>query len=420
MKDFFTMTTKNRTIKVYLTILALATAAASGLRTAALIKDFNFTSGHFDGKSLITAASLIAVAISLAMVTYVFFSDKSKGYVAEFSTPLTYVPAGAVCTAAFFFLLNIKEAIPKLSEVSKATPITELLLLIIFYLLFPTIAYFILTSVTTDRASSARALCGISTVICFALYTSYLYFDTALTINNPNKIIDEMAFLLASLFFLYETRISISRESWNLYFVTGAIASGVGLYSSIPAIIATVMRNRPISESVEENVLMLTVAVFIFARLMLSATYIEDKRSEAITMLRDAALEREAFICEREEMERQVALENAYEGTVINESLFIDSPTPAESNDADNGITDDQIDTASVDEAIRSLDDIEDTYSDESTDSKDHEPDSPILSASDDEADATIEESDFSKNESAAGSNESDSCAAVQTLEEDI
>ena len=320
------MTIKNRAIRIYLTVLALATLAASGLRAAALVKDFDFASGHFDGKSLITAASLLTVASAIVMITYVFFADKSKGYVAQFSTPLTYVPAGAVCAAAVFFLLNIKEAIPKLSEVSKGTPITDILLLLVFYLAFPTVIYFILNSVSSERASNARAVCGIATVICFALYTSYLYFDTALTINNPNKIIDEMAFLLAALFFLYETRISISRESWNLYFVTGAIASSVGLYSSVPAIIATVIRNKAISESLEENVLILTVAVFIFARLILSATYNEDKRSDTITMLRDAALEREAFICEREEIERQTALASSEEETVIDESLFIDAP----------------------------------------------------------------------------------------------
>ena len=320
------MTIKNRAIRIYLTVLAFATLAASGIRAAALVKDFDFASGHFDGKSLITAASLLTVASAIVMITYVFFADKSKGYVAQFSTPLTYVPAGAVCAATVFFLLNIKEAIPKLSEVSKGTPITDILLLLVFYLAFPTVIYFILNSVSSERASNARAVCGIATVICFALYTSYLYFDTALTINNPNKIIDEMAFLLAALFFLYETRISISRESWNLYFVTGAIASSVGLYSSVPAIIATMIRDKAISESLEENVLILTVAVFIFARLILSATYNEDKRSDTITMLRDAALEREAFICEREEIERQTALASSEEETVIDESLFIDAP----------------------------------------------------------------------------------------------
>ena len=102
------MTIKNRAIRIYLTVLALATLAASGLRSAALVKDFDFASGHFDGKSLITAASLLTVASAIVMITYVFFADKSKGYVAQFSTPLTYVPAGAVCAAMVFFLLNIK------------------------------------------------------------------------------------------------------------------------------------------------------------------------------------------------------------------------------------------------------------------------------------------------------------------------
>ena len=412
------MTIKNRAIRIYLTVLALATLAASGLRSAALVKDFDFASGHFDGKSLITAASLLTVASAIVMITYVFFADKSKGYVAQFSTPLTYVPAGAVCAAMVFFLLNIKEAIPKLSEVSKETPITDILLLLVFYLAFPTIIYFILNSVSSERASSARAASGIATVICFALYTSYLYFDTALTINNPNKIIDEMAFLLAALFFLYETRISISRESWNLYFVTGAIASSVGLYSSVPAIIATVIRDKAISESLEENVLILTVAAFIFARLILSATYNEDKRSDTITMLRDAALEREAFICEREEIERQAALASSEEETVIDESLFIDAPeVNAEETEAAEAeivaeAEPEATETAAVEE---SLEDVAESVSDQ--DATEEETTEAEEVTSEDTASLEITTADA---EPEINSADEENTHAAQTLEEDI
>ena len=410
------MTIKNRAIRIYLTVLALATLAASGLRAAALVKDFDFASGHFDGKSLITAASLLTVASAIVMITYVFFADKSKGYVAQFSTPLTYVPAGAVCAATVFFLLNIKEAIPKLSEVSKGTPITDILLLLVFYLAFPTVIYFILNSVSSERASNARAVSGIATVICFALYTSYLYFDTALTINNPNKIIDEMAFLLAALFFLYETRISISRESWNLYFVTGAIASSVGLYSSVPAIIATVIRDKAISESLEENILILTVAVFIFARLILSATYNEDKRSDTITMLRDAALEREAFICEREEIERQTALASSEEETVIDESLFIDAPevkaeeTEATESEAVAETEPEATETAEVEE---SLEDVAEIVSD--PDATEEETTEEVTS--EDTASLKITTADA---EPEINSADEENTPVAQTLEEDI
>lgn len=412
------MTIKNRAIRIYLTVLAFATLAASGLRAAALVKDFDFASGHFDGKSLITAASLLTVASAIVMITYVFFADKSKGYVAQFSTPLTYVPAGAVCAATVFFLLNIKEAIPKLSEVSKGTPITDILLLLVFYLAFPTVIYFILNSVSSERASNARAVSGIATVICFALYTSYLYFDTALTINNPNKIIDEMAFLLAALFFLYETRISISRESWNLYFVTGAIASSVGLYSSVPAIIATVIRDKAISESLEENVLILTVAVFIFARLILSATYNEDKRSDTITMLRDAALEREAFICEREEIERQTALASSEEETVIDESLFIDAPevkaeeTEATESEAVAETEPEATETAEVEE---SLEDVVEIVSD--PDATEEETTEAEEVTSEDTASLEITTADA---EPEINSADEENTPVAQTLEEDI
>ena len=74
----------------------------------ATFEDFS-TAKVFDGKSLITAASIIITLTCVTMVTYLFFSDKSKGYIATFSTPMTYVPAGTCAAALVFFLLKVNE-----------------------------------------------------------------------------------------------------------------------------------------------------------------------------------------------------------------------------------------------------------------------------------------------------------------------
>ena len=327
------MTNNNRMIRVYILILAILALIASGLRIGALLEDYDTSAGHFDGKALITAASALISVLCIAMITYLFFADRSKKLIATFSTPMTYVPTGAVCAALVFFLLEIRKKLPPLKLIGKGTSVTEYLLLTVFVLGIFAIAHFILTAAKATRTSSSRAALGLATVLAFALYTSYLYFDKALTINNPNKIIDEMAFLLAALFFLYEIRISISREAWHLYVVIGAIASAICFYSALPAIVMFGVNEQLVSKSLEENVLMLTVAIFIYARLILVSSYKEDKKSDFISTLKDAALDREQIICELEETARLAQLEEACdEEPIFNEELIDCESTTAPSN----------------------------------------------------------------------------------------
>ena len=65
------------------------------------------------------------------------------------------------------------------------------------------IAYYVANAFVIERTSTSRAAFGLANVATLALYASYLYFDTKLTLNSPNKIVDQVAFLFAALFFLY-------------------------------------------------------------------------------------------------------------------------------------------------------------------------------------------------------------------------
>ena len=61
--------------------------------------------------------------------------------------------------------------------------------------------------------------------------------EDGMALNSPNKLISQMAFLLAALFFLYEARISLGREKWRGYCIFGLAALAANAYSAVPAVI---------------------------------------------------------------------------------------------------------------------------------------------------------------------------------------
>jgi hypothetical protein len=130
-----------------------------------------------------------------------------------------------------------------------------------------------------------------------------------MAINAPNKIVDQMAFIFASLFFLYEIRISLARECWHLYIAFGFIAATLGAYSSIPSIVMFFVKDTVISHSLEETLLTLCITLFIASRLVLACKLNPDRESEFVAAMRERADERNRYIVEKEEVERRAYIE---------------------------------------------------------------------------------------------------------------
>ena len=307
--------------KVYLPILCLITALSSGFRIAAMLYDYNPRIGYFDEKWLINTASIIVVCGSILLFTYAFVGNKKEKLIATFTTPETYIPSVIIITALIFFATKTYGRIEyfDFSIPAGALPadilaqITSNLSIYVSATIVPlalfSAVYFILNTTVAERYSVARAAFGICAVLFLALYASFLYFDTTLAINAPNKIVDQMAFIFSALFFLYEIRISLARECWHLYITFGFIAAALCAYSSIPSIILFFARGVVISNSIEENVLTLCMFIFIGSRLVLASKLGVDKKSEFVTAIRERAAERDRYITEKEDIERRAYIE---------------------------------------------------------------------------------------------------------------
>ena len=296
------MKNKAKLFGIYLPVFAVLLTAVTVLRTVALLLDFNFKTGYFLEKTLSSISVYITVAAAVFFLTYIFTARRDMKLIPDFTSPATYVPTGIVSVALIFMITwllskayKINETIQMLGELAGIYPQAraELATQRLFFIIIAittvfavlSIVHFILTALVEKNSSTKRAGYGIFTVLFLSFYGLYLYFSTDLPINAPNKALDQMTSLLAAVFFLYETRLSLGREKWRPYISFGFISSFVGIYASLPAIILYFAKGEVVSSSIYESAFTLAISGFILSRILLTGELIEDKPSDTVRSL---------------------------------------------------------------------------------------------------------------------------------------
>jgi hypothetical protein len=304
MKDFHQMKNKAKLFGIYLPLFLAVVIGAVVMRTVALFSHFDFTTGYFTEKLLISISNYTVAAAVLLFFTYIFTARRDISLIADFTSPATYIPTGIVGSALIFMTFHLFRYAGELLEYIEylrdyntpsslsAIPSHRLLLIIIVATMIFSILsciHFVLTALVESHSNTKRAGFGICTVIFLCLYAIYLYFSTELPLNAPNKTLDQMVYLFAAVFFLYETRLSLGRERWRPYIAFGFIAATVSAYSSVPAIIIYFANGRAVSDSVYEIALSFALFIFITSRLLLTGNLIEDRVSETVSALEKAS-----------------------------------------------------------------------------------------------------------------------------------
>ncbi len=305
------MKNKYKLFGLYLPLFLAAVISTVVMRTVALFNDFDVKTGFFIDKTLITVADVMVVAFSVVFLTYILTARRDFKMIPDFTSPLTYPPTGIVAAALVFVGINFfKKANASLDKISylkdsiyaseRAELGTERILLIlaivIALLALASVAHFALSALIEKGTSFTRGDFGIVTVAFLAIYSIYLYFDNDLPINSPAKILDQMAYLFAAVFFLYETRLSIGREKWRGYIAFGFIAALISAYSSIPSLIYFFAKDTEISVSIYEMILSSALFIFITSRMLLTSELIEDVASPFAKIIAEASDQRTADI----------------------------------------------------------------------------------------------------------------------------
>lgn len=333
------MNTNSKRLGIYLTIMLIATAIATTLRTVAYMIRFDFASGFFTDKSLITIANVMLTVTVLGMFSYLFVASRIN-LRASFSTSATYVPTGILAVASaflgakvfsyvsdttfgMFFKFSARTPAEILRELLSAKNITSLIGLIVCALAFVSIAHHFFNAFVTESKDVTRAYFAIASIAFLALYSVLIYLDGSIAINEPAKALRQTSFLICAAFFLYEARISLGREMWRIYTAFGLVAASLAAYTSIPAIIVYFAKHVILSSpskksllyikqevfalaSIEEYVLLLALFVFIVARLCLTVLITEEKKNELVGAVIEAAREREMQVNDSYERHMQI------------------------------------------------------------------------------------------------------------------
>lgn len=326
--------------------LFVAICACCALRCVALFTSFNAKTMHFDGSATFMISAVLAtLAICLFFAPLVFIPKKYALAPNCFSV-WAFIPSGILSISLLFmsytmFMRYKSTAIYAEEIIEKIIQYIPSALAILALL---AAAFFFLNIMIAKRTGSAKAYLGMCTVVFLALYGAYLYFSKEIhPTNSPNKIIDQMAFFSSALFFLYETRIALGRDMWKPYISFGLMASLLTAYSAIPALIYYFVDGESISNSVTENVLTLTLFIYITARLLMTRKLPSDDQCKMASIIEAMATRRENELQER----RNAAHAHEYNYNVENE--ITDEDAAAEENAEAEGQIAFELDTPAED-----------------------------------------------------------------------
>ncbi|MBQ8689871.1 MAG: hypothetical protein IJ515_05875 [Clostridia bacterium] len=276
---------------IFLPIFLLLTAACTVLRSIACLNYLDEDGYYFSSSTLINISAIIAAAAIIFFLSYIWCAREEINLIPSFSSPANYIPCALVTVGLAF--LSVQLFAVAFSNQMLVT-FTQKFALVAAILALLAIGYFVVSALYISRRSIKRSNYGLITLLFLCAYVAFIYFDTSLPLNAPNKIADEMAYLFIALFFLYEIRLSLGRERWKQYIAFGFMAALLSAYSSIPALIVYFAKGKTISLSIYENVLTLMFFVFITLKLLLASYLTEDKTSSVVEGIMKLSAERSA------------------------------------------------------------------------------------------------------------------------------
>ena len=356
-----------RLFGAYLPILLVILPAAVVLRTVACFKDMT-GSGYFGSKIVITAANALIFALVIFMLTYLAIAKKDVKLVNRPHSPLNFISCTIICAALLFVAIYaVILSVPELKLYIHIHPedknpkmlIAPLITLFTGITAILAIPYFVVSALWAKGKSVIISNLGLFPLVFLCFMVASIYFDGASAFNMPSKIISQMAYLAAAVFFLYEIRLPLGREKWRAYICFGMICTALCAYSAIPALIVYLARPDTLHLlATSEFEIILTLSIFIFCalKLILTATLIEDKESAITQRVRQFSLERTTRL-EPEQIDETTASEQTEEEKTEATEATNTADEQIENQESFFGDFNEQKDTEQETEDITSSDD---------------------------------------------------------------
>ncbi len=285
---------KLRRIDFYTIPLFIVAVVVVALRTVALFTSYNAEIMHFDDKIAIMIADIMVGLSCLGFVSYLFLGESETELIAKSDNARSYIPAGLVSVAMLFM------GVSKLSVVFDGGYHEDIIVgfsLVGGLLCLLSIAAFFLSVFIENNENMYKAAFSLSIVLCLAVHAAQLFFSKDMPTNAPNKVTDQLAFISAAIFFLFESRICLGRAKWRGYVAFGLIASLLCAYSSVPTLIYYISKGQLVSDSLAQSVLAFAMSILICVKVLqirsltLNSECEEAKGIARLAMLREEEME---------------------------------------------------------------------------------------------------------------------------------
>lgn len=287
------MTKYKKQILTYLAVFLPITIITVTLRAVALFIGMDDNNFYFTNSTLPNIAVFITIAFAIFSLSYAFTADRDIRLAADFETPETYIPSGIVAVALFFMgTVLFGESIITFADVNAVSDVSSVLLPITAALAFASAINFFFNALYSKKESQLRGLFCLLCALYLAFYAGYLFFSHKLPLNAPNKALDQLTHLALSVFFLYETRISLGRPIWRFYISFGLIAANLAFFSSVPSLLYYLADGITVSADIAETVLVLTLGIYVTCRLMLTVRLVPDETCEVARAISEMARRR--------------------------------------------------------------------------------------------------------------------------------
>lgn len=265
------MTAKTkRAYKGYLTLSLLLALVLTVLRSAALLWHYDAAIGYFEaGVGLPELANLLTLlALPLCVsLCFTLGGGKLKGAQTRFHLPTAFSSALVAFLLIAFAALHVTELSSELSAGTEADlrPIVTSALAALFSVLGS--VSFILSASMGAEVSAKKAFSSSAVVLFAIVYALFLYFDTELPINAPEKLLSQITLLSVALFFLYETRIALAQPMPAVRAAFGILAMILTASSSVPNLLYYAANGRAVLETPVHDFLILALFLYLVARL---------------------------------------------------------------------------------------------------------------------------------------------------------
>ena len=241
----------------------LLSVTATVLRTVLLFTSFDGALGYFKEGAL--ADLLFPLLFVIAAILYAAFGflartelDKSER---KNTIPVTFASAFAAITVAVWFFTHLSLAFSAESAAERIFCILMLLFSIGLAL------HFVLSALDTG-SPTLRVLAGVCAILFCVFYILYAYFNSALVLNSPIKIFDQLTVMVFALFFIVECRFSFGTAHNAVYLPVAMLATTFAAANSVPALLYALKEGKALTGNVMHDFMTFALCLYAATRLL--------------------------------------------------------------------------------------------------------------------------------------------------------